>query len=85
VAWVAELLTTISADCSYDTYRAVIWALESIGWGGIEDLQRGWSLTAPHRFNEQTLQTLKRDYQLSDKSIGFGTLVFLARNAEVSV
>jgi hypothetical protein len=83
VARVAELLTTISADCSYDTYRAVIWALESIGWGGIEDLQRGWSLTAPHRFKEQTLQTLKRDYQLSEKSIGFGTLVFLARNAEV--
>jgi hypothetical protein len=82
-AWVAELLTQISADCDYPTYRAVIWALESTGWESIEEIQRAWSLTAPHRFDEQTLQNLKRDYQLSDKSIRFGTLVFLARNAEV--
>jgi hypothetical protein len=84
-AWVVELLTKISADCSYEQYRAVIWALESIGWGGIEELQRRWSMSAPHRFDERTLQTLRHDYRLSDQSVGFGTLVFIAKTAEVHV
>lgn len=78
-ARVTELLQGISADCSYDNYRSVIWALEATGWDNTERLQREWSLTAPERFDERTLQNLKRDYRPGEGRIGFGTLVHLAR------
>lgn len=78
-AW--SLLNQINADCSYETYRSVIWALESLGWTDSEVVQRAWSMTAPARFDERTLQALKRSYQPGTGHVGFGTLVHLARQS----
>jgi hypothetical protein len=78
IARVKDLLQHIDADCSYEDYRAVIWAIESLAWNCSADLQLDWSTTAPDRFSEQTLDNLTRDFNPGDGSIGFGTLVYIA-------
>lgn len=79
VAWVLELLTFINPDCSYETYRNVIWALEATGWSCIDDIQRNWSLGAPERFTEDGLTVIKASFDYRDGGITFGTLVHYAR------
>lgn len=79
VAWVLELLTFIDPDCSYETYRNVIWALEATGWSCIEDIQRKWSLGAAERFTEDGLTVIKASFDYRDGGITFGTLVHYAR------
>ena len=81
IARVQDLLNKIDADCSYEDYRAVIWAIESLAWKCTADLQLDWSNTAPDRFSEQTLANLTRDFNPSDGSIGFGTLIFMTTNS----
>jgi hypothetical protein len=79
IAWVWELLSKIDADCDYEVYRNTIWAVEALGWKCGDALQREWSLTAPHRFEEDTLICLQNSFEPADDHIGFGTLVYLAR------
>lgn len=78
LAVVYGYLNQINADCSYETYLRVIWALESLQWPCTEDIQRNWSRSAAHRFEETTLQKLKNSYSTRDGHVGFGTLVYLA-------
>lgn len=80
VAWVRDMLRTVTADCSYETYRNVIWALEDLQWDCGEEIQRSWSLTAPHRFSENCLQSLRNSFGLRP-GVQFGTLVYYARLA----
>jgi hypothetical protein len=79
IARVWELLSMINADCDYETYRNTIWAIEALGWKCGEELQRQWSLSAPHRFQEETLQRLRSSFEPAICHIGFGTLSHLAR------
>jgi hypothetical protein len=79
VAWAEELLSYIDPDCSYETYRNVIWALESTGWGCIDDIQHKWSLGAPERFTEDGLTVIKASFDHRADGITFGTLVHLAK------
>ena len=81
IARVWELLSQIDADCDYEAYRNAIWAVEALGWQCGDGLQREWSLTAPHRFEEDTLISLQNSFEPADDHIGFGTLVYLARVA----
>jgi hypothetical protein len=81
IARVWEWLSKVDADCDYATYRNVIWAVEALGWESGHALQREWSLTAPHRFEGDTLISLQNSFEPADDHIGFGTLVFLARVA----
>ena len=73
-------LSFISADCSYEIYRDVIWAILSTNWDCAEDIARKWSLTAPHRFSEATLQALINSYSHTG-GIHYGTLLYHARRA----
>ena len=73
-------LSFISADCSYEIYRDVIWAILSTSWDCAEDIARKWSLTAPHRFSEATLQALINSYSHTG-GIHYGTLLYHARRA----
>lgn len=53
-----EMLSFISADCDYEVYRRVIWAILSTGWDCAEDIAYEWSVTAPDRFNQRVLEEL---------------------------
>jgi len=51
IAKVQAALALVSADCSYPEWIEILFALHSTGWICAETLARGWSMSAPHRFN----------------------------------
>jgi hypothetical protein len=73
-------LEHINADCDYQTWRNVIWALISTGWDSAEQLAREWSLTAPDRFEEMAFQRVVRSFDFG-KGITLGTLFHHAKAA----
>jgi hypothetical protein len=80
VAILKEILKHIDADCDYETYRAVIWAIMSTGWRCAEQVALDWSLTAHERFEQTTFEALINTYDPDRPDcISYGTLVFLAR------
>ena len=78
-ARVESMLNAISADCSYEAYRNIIWALESLNWLLAYELQYNWSITAPHRFDQNTLNNLIRSYRPGHFSLG--TIIKYAKDA----
>lgn len=76
---VEKMLNAISADCDYEKYRNIIWALESTFWWNRYELQYNWSITAPHRFEEGTLKKLIASYKHGKFTLG--TLVMYAKKA----
>lgn len=78
-AIVAELLGRISADCSYPTYRDIVWAVLSLGWHDGVEIARDWCVTAPNRFDEASFATIVDSYD-SALSPTLGTIHFYARN-----
>jgi hypothetical protein len=82
VARVSSLLDYLNADCSYDFYRDVVWAILSTRWICAENLARRWSLTAEHRWNEQTFLALVSSFDLYRiDCVSVGTLFYHAKNA----
>lgn len=80
IATLKELLTYISADCDFNQWRAVVWAILSLEWSISEAIAKDWSNTAPHRFEEESFNSLVRGFN-PEHSVkpGIGTLVHLAR------
>ena len=62
VATLKEKLEFISADCHYETYRQVVWAILSTLWSCAEDIAREWSKTAPLRFDQNCFDNLVRSF-----------------------
>jgi hypothetical protein len=82
VARISTLLDHINADCSYDFYRDVIWAILSTRWVCAENLARCWSLSAKDRWNEETFEALVSSFDVYRiDSVSVGTLYFHATNA----
>jgi hypothetical protein len=80
VATLKDLLNYIDADCDYETYRSVIWAVCSTGWKCAEQIALDWSLTAEHRFEQSTFEALINSYDPDHPdAVTYGTLVYLAR------
>lgn len=79
VSKLERMLNYISADCDYVTYRAIIWAIESLNWICGYELAYNWSITAPHRFDKYVLDRLIQDYKPGH--FGYGTLVMYATKA----
>ena len=80
VARVKEMLSHISADCAYDMYRDVVWAVLSTGWTCAERLAEEWCKTAPERFEETNFISVINSYNSSlANPITLGTLHHLAR------
>ena len=80
IALLREQLCFISADCGYELYRCIIWAVLSSGWECAEDIARWWSQTAPHRFDEKTLDNLIRYFDSNRADCpSFGSIVYAAR------
>jgi len=80
VARVRSALSVISADCPYDDWRNILFALKATGWGCAYELACGWSATAPCRFDESALKKLW-DSARADGGIGIGSLFHAAQAA----
>jgi len=74
------MLNHINADCEYQTWRNVIWAILSTSWECSEDVAYEWSKTAPDRFEEDAFWLVANSYIPDlDQQITFGTIHHLAR------
>ena len=80
IATVSSLLRSIDANCDYETWRNVVWAVLSTGWLCAEDMAYEWSMTAPDRFEEDAFWLVANSY-IPDvpNQITLGTLHFHAR------
>lgn len=80
VARIKAMLSHISADCAYDIYRDVVWAILSTEWVCAVDIAKEWCETAPELFNETSFWSVVNSYS-SDvpKPITLGTLHHHAR------
>ncbi len=58
IARLRAQLRHISADCSYEVYRRIVWAILSSGWTCAEQIALEWSETAPDRFDQLTFDAL---------------------------
>jgi len=80
IARVQLALTFISADCDYETYRNVVWALMSTGWTNAIDLARNWCMTCMDRYREHGFELVVESYDpLREPRISLGTLFKLAK------
>jgi putative DNA primase/helicase len=68
----------ILADCSYDIYRNIVWALLSFGWHDAEELVRQWCMTAPSRFNDGNFNCIAGSYS-ETRTPTRGTIIHHAR------
>ncbi|BDD92414.1 hypothetical protein PanNE5_18540 [Pandoraea sp. NE5] len=75
---VKSMLHKIPANCGYEQWRRVVWAIAATGWACAEAVARAWSQTAPQKFNEVDFLKVFRAFK-ADGGVGFGTLVHLAK------
>jgi hypothetical protein len=80
VATITDALNYIKADCSYEIWRNVVWAILSTGWLCAEDMALKWSQTAPERFDWDSFWIVANSYipDLPDR-ISLGTIYHHAR------
>jgi hypothetical protein len=80
VATIQDALNYINADCSYEIWRNVVWAILSTGWLCAEDMALKWSQTAPERFDRDSFWLVANSYipDLPD-GISLGTIYHHAR------
>lgn len=62
VAIIQSALEYIDADCTYEKWRNVIWAVLSTSWKCAEDLAYNWSITAPDRFEDNAFWQVINSY-----------------------
>jgi putative DNA primase/helicase len=77
-ATLQDQLQHISADCSYELYRDIVWAILSLCWPDAEDLARQWCETAPERFEEDDFYNVVNSHD-STRSPTIGTIYYHAR------
>jgi putative DNA primase/helicase len=80
IANLRHLLSYISADCPYEVWRNVVWAILSTGWLSAEDLAQQWSMSAPNRYEEDAFWVVANSY-LPDhpNRITLGTIFYHAQ------
>lgn len=77
-AIVSEMLRHVSADCCYEVYRDMVWAILSLGWSDCETLAEQWCRTAPHRFEDTSFNAVVTSYE-GARSPTIGTIYHYAR------
>lgn len=80
IAIIKEALGFITADCPYDQWRNIVWAILSTGWACAESVAQSWSESAPDRYNDDAFWLLVNSY-IPDRQnqITVGTIYFHAR------
>jgi hypothetical protein len=72
-------LFCIDADCDYETWRNIVWAVLSTGWSCAEDIAYEWSKSAPDRFDEDAFWLVANSYTPDHTSpITVGTIYHFA-------
>ncbi len=80
VATISAALRHIDADCSYETWRNVVWAVLSTRWTCAEDLAQEWSKTAPDRYDDDAFWLVANSYMPDHPAgISLGTIYHHAR------
>ena len=51
IATIQAALSHVNADCDYEIWRNLVWAILSTGWLCADDIALNWSQTAPERFD----------------------------------
>lgn len=69
-------LKTISADCSYDTWRDIVWSIRAHNIMDAETIARDWSKTST-KYEEKTFNSVWQSFN-PNGGIGAGTLYHLA-------
>jgi putative DNA primase/helicase len=77
-ARVADALSHVSADCSYELYRDMVWAILWLGWSDAEDIAERWCQSAPHRYEEASFDAVIASYDEA-RSPTIGTIIHHAR------
>ncbi len=80
IARIQSQLESVSADCNYEDWRNIVWAVLSTRWTIAEDLARQWSMNAPDRFDEKAFNLVVRSFDPT-KGITPGTLYHHAQLA----
>jgi len=75
---VLSMLDKISSDTTYETWRAIVWAIASTGWASVPQIAHSWSSRASHRYDRSVLDALLRQFDPS-RGITLGTLTHYAR------
>jgi len=70
---VKEQLSHISADCTYEMWRDIVWSVLSTRWDSAESMVRDWSMTAPDRYEENAFDSIAASFDPS-RGISLGTL-----------
>lgn len=80
IALVEEALLYISADCPYETWRNVVWAVLSTGWKRAEAIAQAWSSSAPDRYNDDAFWLVANSYMPNHSNpISLGSVYHHAR------
>jgi putative DNA primase/helicase len=77
-ARVTVMLSHISADCSYELYRDMVWGILSLGWHDGEDIAKAWCLTAPSRFEGDSFWNVVNSHD-DTRTPTIGTIIHHAR------
>lgn len=81
VAEVMQALSLIDADCPYEAWRDVVWAILNTGWRCSEGLAYQWSASAPDRFNEDAFWLVVNSYDPNlENPITIATLFYYAKH-----
>ena len=81
IALVKAMLAVLDPDSEYPDWRDINWGLAASGLSVAEDLARDWSAKGAD-WNEDAFNTVWNSYDPDrEKAVGFGTLVFKAREA----
>ena len=76
---VRSLLDCIDPDIDYCLWRNIVWSVAATGWKCSFEIIKSWSIKG-NKWNESTLNRVWDNFD-EEKGVGFGTLVFYAREA----
>jgi len=80
VARVKDALNYIDPDCSYTSWRDVVWGILSTGWSCAVELAQEWSMSAPQRYEEDAFWILVNSHDHNrDGGYTLGTVIHHAR------
>lgn len=79
-AMVEGWLAAIPANCSYEDWRNVVWAIHDLNWPNVQKRARQWSMTAPDQFDDNAFQTVWQSFKPGG-GITWRSLAFYAKQA----
>ncbi len=80
IATIKAALNHISADCDYEKWRNIVWAILNTGWVCAEDVAYAWSKTATDCFEEDAFWMVANSFIPGHSNqITVGTIYFHAR------